>query len=107
MVVATVTGQIPAASSLSQLKKSAPPANEIFILPPNCAEMRRHISMVSGNRERPDMYISSFGSSPRVVSTGNVFDSFRPNCSFSWSASACRRSNIGTASFHCRSSLKW
>ena len=43
--------------------------------------MRWHISMVSGKRLRPDMYISSFGSSPRVVSTGKVFESFRPNSS--------------------------
>ena len=107
MVVATVMGQMPAANSLSQLKYSAPPAKEIRILPLNWREMRWHISMVSGNRLRPDMYISSLGSSPRVVSTGKVLLSFRPNSSPLLSASACSRSNMGTASAHCRSSLKW
>ena len=106
MVVATVMGQIPAANSLSQLKNSAPPAKEMRILPPNCRLMRLHISMVSGNRLRPDMYISVPGSSFRVVSTGKVLESLRPNSRPSESASACSRSNIGTASAHCRSSLK-
>ena len=107
MVVATVMGQIPAANSLSQLKYSAPPAKEMRILPLNWREMRWHISMVRGNRLRPDMYISLLGSSPRVVSTGKVLDSFRPNSRPQLSARACRRSNMGTASAHCRSSLKW
>jgi len=106
MVVATVMGQMPAAKSLSQLKYSAPPAKEIRILPPNVREMRLHISMVSGKRLRPDIYISSFGSSPRVVSTGKVLESLRPNSRPSLSASFCRRSNMGTASSHWRSSLK-
>ena len=43
--------------------------------------MRLHISMVRGNRLRPDIYISSLGSSPRVVSTGKVLESLRPNSS--------------------------
>ena len=37
--------------------------------------------MVRGNRLRPDIYISLLGSSPRVVSTGKVLESFRPNSS--------------------------
>ena len=65
MVVATVMGQIPAANSLSQLKYSAPPAKEMRIFPLNWREMRWHISMVRGNRLRPDIYISLLGSSPR------------------------------------------
>ena len=107
MVVATVMGQMPAANSLSQLKYSAPPAKEIRILPPNCREMRWHISMVRGNRLRPDIYISLLGSSPRVVSTGKVLESFRPNSSPQLSASFWSRWNMGTASAHWRSSLKW
>jgi hypothetical protein len=43
---------------LSQLKYSAPPANEMRIFPPNAREMREHISIVSGKRLRPDIYIS-------------------------------------------------
>ena len=74
--------------SVSQLKASAPPANEMRILPSNAREMRLHISMVSGKRLRPDIYISSFGSSPRVVSTGKVFESLRPNSRPLESASA-------------------
>ena len=36
-----------------------------------------------------------------------VLESFKPNSRPFLSASACRRSNMGTASAHCRSSLKW
>ena len=102
-----MTGQPPARRRPSQLNQSAPPAKEIFMPPPNCREIRRHISMVRGKRARPDMYISSLGSSPRVVSTGKVLESLRPNSRPLERASAWSRSNMGTASAHCRSSRKW
>ena len=75
-------------------------------LPSNWRAMRRASSIVSGKSERPDMYISSLGSSPRVTSTGNVLVSLTPKARPFSAQSLIRRSNIGTASAHCRSSRK-
>ena len=76
-------------------------------MPLNWSVMRRAREMDRGNRERPDMYISLEGSSPASTSTGKVLVSFRPNSTPSFSHRAIRRSNMGTASHHCRSSRKW
>ena len=75
-------------------------------LPSNCSEMRWARWMVSGNSERPLMYISSLGSSLRVTSTGKVLVSLTPNERPRSEVSLIRRSNIGTASAHWRSSRK-
>ena len=62
--------------------------------------------MVSENSERPDMYISVEGSSFLVTSTGKVLVSLTPNSRPRSAHRAIRRSNMGTASTHCRSSRK-
>ena len=85
----------------------APPEYEMRILPSNCSAMRFASVSDSGYSARPDMYISSLGSSPRVTSTGKVFVSLTPNSTPRSALSLCRRSIMGTASAHCRSSSKW
>ena len=64
-------------------------------------------AMDSGYKERPDIYISSLGSSFLVTSTGNVLVIFTPNSTPWLFASSSSRPIIGTASPYCRSSLKW
>ncbi len=64
-------------------------------------------AMDKGYRERPDMYISSLGSSPALTSTGKVFVILTPKLSPFSSAKAINLFNIGIASSYCKSSLKW
>ena len=68
---------------------------------------RRARELVRGNRERPDIYISSLGSSPAATSTGKVLVSFTPNSSPRSRHRAWSRRNMGMASAHWRSSRKW
>ena len=62
--------------------------------------MRAAISMVSGYSARPDMYISSLGSSSAFTSTGKVLESFKPNSTPLVLASAMSLWNMGTASLY-------
>ena len=74
--------------------------------PLNSFAKRLAISMVSGYRARPLMYISSLGSSFAFTSTGKVLESFSPNSRPFFSASSLSLWNIGTASLYWRSSRK-
>ncbi len=106
IVVATVTGWIPVARIALALKASTPPEKEMGRAPSNSAESVAARESESGRRERPDMYISSAGSSPAMTSTGKVLVSLMPNRSPRLSACAVSRRNIATASEYCRSSRK-
>ena len=76
-------------------------------LPPNSLASLPARDRDRGYRERPDMYISSLGSSPAFTSTGKVLVSFTPNSRPRSAVSFISRWNMGTASAHCRSSTKW
>ena len=75
-------------------------------MPPNCRLMRLHIPMVSGTGSGRTCTSRCRAARSRV-STGEGVGELEAEPRPSESASACSRSNIGTASAHCRSSLKW
>ena len=105
--MATVTGWMPVASTWAMLKASIPPENEIGRVPSKACDSFWASDRESTYRLRPDMYISSDGSSPAATSTGKVLVSFTPNRRPSPFARAVRRVNIATASPYCRSARKW
>jgi hypothetical protein len=68
IVVATVTGWMPVSEHVGlMLKASTPPENEIGSWPSKSCESFWATWSESGSSERPDMYISSAGSSARCT----------------------------------------